>query len=107
MLRADYWVKSVFPNGLQVLVQPRRYARTISWGIFVSHGVRDETKENNGISHFMEHVIFNAQYRTQSELARLVQQGAIVEAFTTKEYTQFSVTAVPTECNAALHGLTA
>ena len=103
---ADYWIKSVFPNGLQVLIQPRRYARTTSWGIFVSHGVRDETKESNGISHFMEHVIFNAQYRNQSELSRLVQQGAIVEAFTTKEYTQFSVTTVPSESDAALRGLT-
>lgn len=102
----DYWVKSVFPNGLQVLVQPRKYARTTSWGIFVSHGVRDETKESNGISHFMEHVIFNAQYRNQSELSRLVQQGAIVEAFTTKEFTQFSITSVPTESDAALKGLT-
>lgn len=105
MLRADYWVKSVFPNGLQVLVQPRKYARTISWGIFINHGIRDEIKESNGISHFMEHVIFNAQYRTQSELSRLVQQGAIVEAFTTKEYTQFSVTTVPAECDTALQGL--
>lgn len=102
---ADYWIKSVFPNGLQVLVQPRKYARTTSWGIFVNHGVRDETYESNGISHFMEHVIFNAQYRNQSELSRLVQQGAIVEAFTTKEYTQFSVTTVPSESDAALRGL--
>jgi len=105
MLHVDYWIKSVFPNGLQVLVQPRKYARTISWGIFVNHSVRDETKECNGISHFMEHVIFNAQYRTQSELSRLVQQGAIVEAFTTKEYTQFSATTTPDEKDAALRGL--
>ncbi|HEU5379359.1 MAG TPA: pitrilysin family protein [Ktedonobacteraceae bacterium] len=105
MPHADYWVKSVFPNGLQVLVQPRKYARTISWGIFMNHGVRDEVRESNGISHFMEHVIFNAQYRTQSDLSRLVQQGAIVEAFTTKEYTQFSVTTVPAESDAALRGL--
>ncbi|GHO57953.1 M16 family metallopeptidase [Ktedonobacter robiniae] len=105
MFAADYLIKSIFPNGLQILVQPRRYARTTSWGIFVNHGVRDETKESNGISHFMEHVIFNAQYRSQSELARLVQQGAIVEAFTTKEYTQFSVTTVPAENDAALQSL--
>ncbi len=105
MAFADYWVKSVFPNGLQVLVQPRKYARTTSWGVFVSHGVRDETKESNGISHFMEHVIFNAQYRNQSELSQLVKQGAIVEAFTTKEYTQFSVTTVPGESDTALRGL--
>lgn len=105
MFHTDYQIKSVFPNGLQVLVQPRKYARTTSWGIFVNHGVRDETKESNGISHFMEHVIFNAQYRSQSELSRLVQQGAIVEAFTSKEYTQFSVTTVPTENDAALQGL--
>jgi predicted Zn-dependent peptidase len=105
MPHADYWIKSVFVNGLQVLVQPRRHARTTSWGIFINHGVRDETRESNGISHFMEHVIFNAQYRGHSALSQLVRQGAIVEAFTSKECTQYSITTVPGEGDSALHSL--
>jgi len=101
----DYWIDSVLPNGLRVLLHPVPRMRTVTWGVFVSHGVKDEIKENNGISHFLEHVVFNAQYQASSDLADLIAHGSVAEAFTTKEYTQFSVTTLPRDSAMAVRGL--
>lgn len=77
----------------------------MTWGLFVNHGTRDEIPETNGISHFLEHVIFRAQYRRSHGITELLRRGAVVEAVTTKEYTQYSVTTVPADATAALRAL--
>jgi predicted Zn-dependent peptidase len=102
---ADYWLEAVLPNGLRALLHPLPRTRTTTWGVFVNHGIRDEDPKTNGISHFLEHVVFNAQYRSQSDVAALVARGSAAEAFTTKEYTEYLLTTMPEDSLAALRGL--
>jgi predicted Zn-dependent peptidase len=102
---ADYWVEAVLPNGLRALLHPLPRTRTTTWGVFVNHGIRDEDLTTNGISHFLEHVVFNAQYRSQSDVAALVAHGSAAEAFTTKEYTEYLLTTMPEDSLPALRGL--
>lgn len=78
-------------NGLRVLFEPRKDLRSATVGVWVASGSREETKENNGISHFIEHIVFKgSQKRTAFEIAEGMDSiGASVNAYTTKEYTFF------------------
>lgn len=98
-------MEAVLPNGLRALVHPLPRTRTTTWGLFVNHGIRDEDPATNGISHFLEHVVFNAQYKSQSDVAALIARGSAAEAFTTKEYTEFCLTTMPEDSLTALRGL--
>ena len=51
--------KVILPNGLRVLLDWQDHARSASFGVWVKSGPVYENKENNGISHFMEHMVFN------------------------------------------------
>ena len=46
-------------NGLKVLLQKIPYIRTISTGIWIKQGSKNETSKNNGISHIVEHMVLN------------------------------------------------
>ena len=50
--------KVILPNGLRVLLDWQDHARSASFGVWVKSGPVYENKENNGISHFMEHMVF-------------------------------------------------
>lgn len=76
-------------NGLRVLIEPIPTCRSVSFGIWVKTGSRNETPENNGISHFVEHMLFKGTPRhSAKEIADLFDGiGGNVNAFTSKEYT--------------------
>lgn len=46
------------PNGIQVISEPMQNRKTVALGVFVKVGSQDETRENNGISHLVEHMFF-------------------------------------------------
>ena len=46
------------PNGLQVLIAPSNASDLVTMDVWVGAGTRRETAENNGVAHFMEHLIF-------------------------------------------------
>jgi predicted Zn-dependent peptidase len=76
------------PNGIR-LVHHETGGDVSHCGIFINAGTRDETEEEHGIAHFIEHVIFKGtEKRTVYQvLNRLENVGADLNAFTTKEET--------------------
>ncbi|CAM4275072.1 putative Zn-dependent peptidase [Paenibacillus endophyticus] len=81
--------KYMLSNGLRVVVEYIPTVRSVSFGIWVKTGSRNETPENNGISHFIEHMLFKGtESRTSKDIADLFDGiGGNVNAFTSKEYT--------------------
>ena len=76
-------------NGLRVVVENIPTCRSVSFGIWVRTGSRYETPDNNGISHFIEHMLFKGTgKRSAKDIADLFDGiGGNVNAFTSKEYT--------------------
>lgn len=76
-------------NGLRVVAEPIPTCRSVSFGIWVKTGSRSETPANNGISHFIEHMLFKGtDTRSAKDIADLFDGiGGNVNAFTAKEYT--------------------
>jgi predicted Zn-dependent peptidase len=83
--------KAVFDNGLTVLSERMPNLRSISLGIWLKKGSRHESERENGISHFIEHLVFKGTIRrTAQEIARVIDSiGGQIDAFTSKEYTCF------------------
>jgi predicted Zn-dependent peptidase len=85
--------REVLPNGLNVITEEMQHIRSVCIGIWVKTGSRDEDKQWNGISHFVEHMVFKGtQHRSAEEIARQVDSiGGNIDAFTAKECTSFSI----------------
>jgi len=79
----------VLKNGLRVMIEPIPTCRSVSFGIWVKTGSRYEDLNNNGISHFIEHMLFKGTNRhSAKDIAdRFDGIGGNVNAFTSKEYT--------------------
>jgi predicted Zn-dependent peptidase len=77
------------PNGLRVIVEEIPSMRSVSLGVWVGTGSRFESKENNGISHFIEHMFFKGtKTKSARQLAEVFDSiGGQVNAMTSKEYT--------------------
>ena len=78
-------------NGLRVFFNPNDSLRSAITGVWVASGSRYENEKNNGISHFIEHIVFKGSHnRSGFEIAEGMDEiGATVNAYTTKEYTFF------------------
>src|SRR5262245_10176585 len=85
--------KHVLDNGAVVLIDEMQDVRSFSLGFFVRAGSGDEPPQKQGISHFLEHLLFKrTRRRSNAEIARAIDRlGGDVDAFTTKEYTGFYV----------------
>jgi predicted Zn-dependent peptidase len=85
--------REVLPNGLIVLSEEMAHIRSISIGIWMKSGSRDEDPEINGISHFTEHMVFKGTTsRTARDIARQVDSiGGNMDAFTGKETICFNI----------------
>jgi predicted Zn-dependent peptidase len=85
--------KTVLPNGLLVLTESMPHLRSVSMGAWVGSGARDETAEVNGISHFVEHMVFKGTTsRSAQQIAREVDTiGGNLDAFTGKEMVCFNI----------------
>ena len=81
------------PNGLTVITEQMQHIRSASIGVWLQTGSRDEESESNGISHFIEHMVFKGtKHRTAEEIARQVDSiGGNMDAFTAKECICFNV----------------
>ena len=78
-----------FPNGLRLIMKKLDFLRSVSVGVWVGAGSAYETQQNNGISHFIEHMLFKGTTnRTAFEIADSIDRiGAQINAFTAKECT--------------------
>ena len=83
--------KFTLTNGTRVVCERIPYVRSVSVGIWVRTGSRDESPENNGISHFVEHMLFKGTgNRTAAQIAECIDNiGGQINAFTGKECTCF------------------
>jgi len=89
-LRSSY-KKTVLPTGLRIVTEEIPYVRSVSIGVWANVGSRDENTETNGISHFVEHMVFKGtkRYRTHQIAQSLESVGGYLNAFTSKENTCF------------------
>lgn len=80
--------KTVLDNGLTVITESVPHFSTVSIGLWWKTGARYETESNNGISHFIEHMLFKGtERRSAYEIAREIDAvGGTINAFTGKEY---------------------
>lgn len=74
-------------NGVRVITEQMPHVRSVSVGVWIGSGSRRETAEQNGISHFIEHMLFKgSRSRSAEEIARSVDSiGGNLDAFTAKE----------------------
>jgi predicted Zn-dependent peptidase len=85
--------KTVLPNGLLVLTESMPHVRSVSMGAWIGSGSRDEAPEVNGVSHFVEHMVFKGTTtRSAQQIAREVDTiGGNLDAFTGKEMVCFNI----------------
>lgn len=78
-------------NGIRVYAENVPYAESVSLGVWVGNGSRHETAEENGMSHFIEHMVFKGtQTKSAKDIALLMDSvGGHLNAFTTRECTCF------------------
>ena len=79
-------------NGVKVITEAMPHVRSVSVGIWIGSGSRRETPEQNGISHFIEHMLFKGTTsRSAEDIARAVDAlGGNLDAFTAKELVCFN-----------------
>src|SRR5271170_174338 len=85
--------RTVLPNGLTILTEQMEHVRSVAMGVWVRAGSRHELAEVNGISHFVEHMVFKG---TKSRSAQLIARevdaiGGNLDAFTGKETICFNM----------------
>ena len=85
--------REVLPNGLTILTEQMEHIRSVAMGIWLKAGSRNEEPEVNGISHFVEHMVFKGTSRRSAEdIAREVDSiGGNMDAFTGKETVCFNI----------------
>ena len=82
-------VKTTLKNGIRILSKNMPYTRSVSMGVWVNVGARDESASESGLSHFIEHMIFKGtQKRSAYQIAKEFDAiGGQTNAFTTMENT--------------------
>src|SRR5215472_9620251 len=85
--------EAMLPNGIRVVTEWMPHVRSVSMGIWIGTGSRRESADENGISHFIEHMVFKGTAnRSAEEIARSVDSiGGGLDAFTSKELVSFNV----------------
>lgn len=80
------------PNGVRVITERMPHVRSVSMGVWIGTGSRGEKLEENGISHFIEHMVFKGtKHRSAEEIARSVDSiGGGLDAFTSKEMVSYN-----------------
>ena len=81
--------KTILSNGVRVLSEEIPYVRSVSIGVWVMVGSRDEQEKTNGVTHLIEHMVFKG---TKKRNVRMIAQslesvGGYLNAFTSKEHT--------------------
>lgn len=85
------YLKTELPNGARLVVEEVPHFHSAALGLWIRAGSRNECPENNGVSHFLEHLLFKGtEHRSAKKIAQELEAvGGILNAFTTKEHTCF------------------
>ena len=86
--------KSILENGIRVVTETMAGHRSISMGILIDAGPFDETPEQGGLAHLVEHAVFcGTNSRNATQIARLMDEaGGHLGAFTARDFTCYSAT---------------
>lgn len=81
----------ILENNLTVVYECLNHLKSVSFGVWIGVGSRNETRQNNGISHFIEHMLFKGtKTRTAKDIAYSIDRiGGEINAFTGKDCTCF------------------
>src|SRR6201988_4585816 len=84
--------RATLPNGIRVVTEQMPHVRSVSVGIWIGTGSREEAPLDTGISHFIEHMVFKGtKNRTAEQIARSVDSvGGGLDAFTSKELVSYN-----------------
>jgi predicted Zn-dependent peptidase len=90
--------KTILDNGVRILTKHIPHVRSVSMGVWVNAGARDELPEQNGLSHFIEHMIFKGtEKRTAYQIAKEFDAiGGYTNAFTSMEITCYHAKVIDT-----------
>ncbi|HZW38883.1 MAG TPA: pitrilysin family protein [Ignavibacteriaceae bacterium] len=85
----DNYKKTVLSNGIKIISEKIPYVKSFSLGFWFNVGSRDEIRKNNGITHFIEHMLFKGtKNRSARKIAEDIESyGGYLNAFTSKEHT--------------------
>lgn len=89
ILSLSMFAKTVLDNGIRIVTHEMPDHRSASLGIWVENGSRHESPSENGISHFIEHLLFKGtERRSAADIAEEMDAvGGVLNAFTAKEHT--------------------
>ena len=84
-------------NGLDIIAEENPDSHSIALGLFVKTGARDEDPKVNGVSHFLEHMMFKGSSKyTWEDVNRIFDEiGAKYNAFTSQEMTAYYANVLP------------
>jgi predicted Zn-dependent peptidase len=85
--------RTTLPNGVRVITERMPHVRSVSVGVYIGTGSREEEIHETGISHFVEHMVFKGtKNRSAEQIARSVDSiGGGLDAFTSKELVSYNV----------------
>src|ERR1700749_2542635 len=85
------------PNGLDIVAEVNPDSHSFAAGLFVKTGSRDEDPKLNGVSHFLEHMMFKGSDKyTWEDVNRIFDEiGARYNAFTSQEMTAYYANVIP------------
>ncbi len=100
--------RTQLPNGLRIVSAPRIGAESVAIGVWVGVGARYEPVRINGISHFLEHLLFKGTKRRSSRQIKSAIEGTggSLNAFTDEEFTSVVVKVQPKELGQAVEVIT-
>jgi predicted Zn-dependent peptidase len=83
--------KSVLSNGVRIVTEQHPFSKSVSIGVWVLTGTRDEAPDEVGLSHFVEHLVFKGtKNRNTYQIAKSLESlGGELNAYTTREYTNY------------------
>lgn len=91
-------------NGMKVVLERCASFHSVSFGVWVKAGSRNENKQNNGIAHMTEHMLFKGtEKRSAAEIARITAMlGGNLNAYTSKECTSYYCKTLPSMLETAI-----
>lgn len=84
-------IKTQLNNGIRVITERIPHAHSVSIGIWITNGSRHDRRDQNGVAHFIEHLLFKGTaQRSALDIAREIDSvGGVLNAFTCREYLCF------------------
>lgn len=93
--------RTILPNGLRIITEPMGHVRSVAMGVWIGTGSRRETVAQNGVSHFIEHMLFKGTTnRTAEDIAKIIDStGGNLDAYTAKELVSYNTKVIDDHLN--------